>query len=128
MFSPCDDGQDAVDCYALSWVYGHLRSRQQDEVGGTQWHPRSCNGRTAAAPTTRPVPPLGLAGFQLLLLRIVVRGPCPLNNGFLDILEDDTVLLVIFKLFFVPVRLGVGLKIEDVTTILLQRTNVTSFM
>ena len=44
----------------------------------------------------------------------------PLNDGLMDVLEDDPVLPVILQPPLVLVRLGVGLEVEDVAAILLQ--------
>ena len=49
----------------------------------------------------------------------------PLNDGVVNILEDDPVFPVIGKPLFVLVRLGVGLEVENITAILLQRENVS---
>ena len=58
------------------------------------------------------------ADFAPLLLDLLED--CPLNDRFVDILEDDPVLPVIGKALLVLVRLGIGLEIEDVAAILLK--------
>lgn len=63
-----------------------------------------------------------LANFAPLLLNLFKDRP--LNDGFVDILEDDPVFPVIGKPLFVLVRLGVGLEVENLTAILL-RENVS---
>ena len=59
-----------------------------------------------------------LADLAPLLLDLLKDGP--LNDGLMDILEDDPVLPVILQPFLVLVRLGVGLEVEDVAAVFLQ--------
>ena len=64
-------------------------------------------------------PLMGAALADLATLLLDLLKDCPLNDGFVDILEDDPVFPVIGKPLFVLVRLGVGLEVENITTILL---------
>lgn len=65
-----------------------------------------------------PLMGAAFADFAPLLLDLLED--CPLNDRFVDILEDDPVLPVIGKALLVLVRLGIGLEIEDVAAILLK--------
>ena len=60
-----------------------------------------------------------LADFSPLLLHLLKYGP--FNDWLVDILEDDPILTVILQSLFVLVGFGVGLEVENVTAILLQR-------
>ena len=62
-----------------------------------------------------------LADFALFLLHLLKDGP--FNDRLVDVLEDDAILTVILQLFFVLVGFGVGLEVENVAAILLQRQN-----
>ena len=68
------------------------------------------------------LPFVGAALADLAALLLDLLKDCPLNDGFVDILEDDPVFPVIGKPLFVLVRLGVGLAVENITTILLYRS------
>ena len=60
-----------------------------------------------------------LADFSPLLLHLLKYGP--FDNRLVDVLEDDPILTVILQPLFVLVGFGVGLEVENVTAILLQR-------
>lgn len=69
-------------------------------------------------------PLMGTALADLAPLLLNLFKDRPLNDGFVDILEDDPVFPVIGKPLFVLVRLGVGLEVKNITAILL-RENVS---
>lgn len=60
-----------------------------------------------------------LADFAPLLLRLLEYRS--FDDRLVDILEDDPVLTVILQPFFVLVGFGVGLEVENVTAVFLQR-------
>lgn len=60
-----------------------------------------------------------LADFAPLLLHLLKNRP--FDDRLVDILEDDPILTVILQPLFVLVGFGVGLEVENVTAILLQR-------
>lgn len=60
-----------------------------------------------------------LADFAPLLLHLLKDGT--LYDRLVDVLEDDPILTVILQPLFVLVVFGVGLEVENVTAILLQR-------
>ena len=60
-----------------------------------------------------------LADFAPLLLHLFKYGP--FDDRLVDILEDDPILTVILQPLFVLIGFGVGLEVENVTAILLQR-------
>ena len=60
-----------------------------------------------------------LADFAPLLLHLLKYGS--FDDRLVDILEDDPILTVILQPLFVFVGFGVGLEVENVTAILLQR-------
>ena len=60
-----------------------------------------------------------LADFSPLLLHLLKYGP--FDDRLVDVLEDDPILTVILQPLFVLVGFGVGLEVENVTAILLQR-------
>ena len=60
-----------------------------------------------------------LADFAPLLLHLLKNRP--FDDRLVDILEDDPILTVILQPLFVLVGFGVGLEVENVTAIFLQR-------
>ena len=60
-----------------------------------------------------------LADFAPLLLHLLKNRP--FDDRLVDILEDDPILPVILQPLFVLVGFGVGLEVENITAILLQR-------
>ena len=65
------------------------------------------------------LPLMGAALADLAPLLLDLLKDRPLNDGVVNILEDDPVFPVIGKPLFVLVRLGVGLEVENVAAILL---------
>ena len=63
-----------------------------------------------------------LADLAPLLLHLLKYGP--FDDRLVDVLEDDPVFPVVGEPLFVLVRLGVGLEVENVAAILLQREDV----
>ena len=58
-----------------------------------------------------------LADFAPLLLHLLKNRP--FDDRLVDILEDDPILTVILQPLFVLVGFGVGLEVENVTTVFL---------
>ena len=59
-----------------------------------------------------------LADFTPFLLNLLPHGA--INNRLMDIFENHPIFTVVFDSLLIFVRLGVGLKIEDIAAILLQ--------
>ena len=64
-----------------------------------------------------PIARAALADFAPFLLNLLPHGT--IYDRFVDVLENDPVLTIILNPLFVLVGFGVGLKIEDITAILL---------
>lgn len=62
-----------------------------------------------------------LADFAPFLLNLLPHGA--INNRLMDIFENHPIFTVVFDSLLIFVRLGVGLKIEDIAAILLQGKN-----
>ena len=60
-----------------------------------------------------------LADFSPLLLHLLKYGP--LDNRLVDVLEDDPIFTLILQPLFVLVGFRIGLEVENVAAILLQR-------
>ena len=65
-------------------------------------------------------PLMGAALADLAPLLLDLLKDCPLNDRFVDIFEYHPILPVILQSLFILVRLGVGLKVQNVAAILLQ--------
>ena len=65
------------------------------------------------------LPFVGAALADLAPLLLDLFKDRPLNDGFVDILEDDQVFPVVGKPFFVLVRLGEGLEVKNISAIYL---------